>query len=120
MVICSFASLFLFVNLPDAFIAIILSFILVSVGVALPLWMLINTSYKIEDRMLIIKNGPLTWRVKLDSIKSVMPTRDSASSPALSMDRIRIKYGQYRSIMVSPEDKDNFLSEIKEGATRVA
>jgi hypothetical protein len=44
----------------------------------------------------------------------VVPTRNPLSSPALSLDRLRIEYGQGRAIMISPADKGPFLRALEE------
>jgi hypothetical protein len=35
------------------------------------------------------------------------------TSPAFSLDRLRIEYGRGRWIMISPRDKDGFLRELE-------
>ena len=51
---------------------------------------------------------------------NIRPTRNPLSSPALSLDRLRIDYGSGRSIMVSPEDKDKFIGDIEDARRSVA
>jgi hypothetical protein len=46
-------------------------------------------------------------------IRTVTPTRNPLSSPALSLDRLRIDYGRGRRIMVSPRDPGAFLRELR-------
>jgi hypothetical protein len=119
-VICSFTSFLLVVNIPNLFVSIIVSAVTAAIGIVFPLWTLINTSYQIKEGLLIIKSGPLQWIVPLDSIQSITPTRDAASSPALSLDRIRITYGHSRSVLVSPEEQEDFLLEIKQHTKIIA
>jgi hypothetical protein len=69
------------------------------------------TYYSVEGRVLKVVCGPFRWRVPLDEITSVEPTRNPLSSPALSLDRLRIEYGG-RTILVSPADKAGFLRAI--------
>jgi hypothetical protein len=73
--------------------------------------MLIGTHYTVDGNTLRIACGPFRWRVPVDAIESVEPTRNPLSSPALSLDRLRIQYGK-RRIMVSPADKAGFLKAI--------
>jgi hypothetical protein len=50
--------------------------------------------------------------IRLDEIESIVPTHDPRSSPALSLDRLRINYrrrGKLRAILISPADKEGFL-----------
>ena len=80
--------------------------------VGLMLWLLTGTHYTVDRGELKIVSGPFRWKVSLDQIGSVEATRSLFSSPALSLDRIRIRYGKRRSIMISPADKAGFLKAI--------
>jgi len=74
--------------------------------------LLLRTHYDVDARTLRIVSGPFRWTVPLDQISSVEATRNPLSSPALSLDRLRIRYGGRRRIMVSPADKPGFLRAI--------
>ncbi len=87
--------------------------ILVGVAVVgLMIWLTVATYYIVNRGTLTIVAGPFRWKVPLDEISSVEPTRSPLSSPALSLDRLRIHYGKKRRIMVSPADKEGFLRAI--------
>lgn len=87
--------------------------ILVGVAVVgLMIWLTVATYYIVNRGTLTIVAGPFRWKVPLDEISSVEPTRSPLSSPALSLDRLRIRYGKNRRIMVSPADKEEFLRAI--------
>jgi len=73
--------------------------------------MLLRTHYTVDGGTLRIACGPFRWKVPIDAIEAVEPTRSPLSSPALSLDRLRIRYGK-RRIMVSPADKAGFLKAI--------
>lgn len=73
--------------------------------------MLVGTHYTVSGNTLRVACGPFRWKVPLDAIQSVEATRNPLSSPALSLDRLRIHYGR-RRIMVSPSDKAGFLKAI--------
>ena len=73
--------------------------------------MLIGTHYTVEGDTLRIACGPFRKKVPIDAIESVEPTRNPLSSPALSLDRLLIRYGS-RRIMVSPADKAGFLKAV--------
>ncbi len=81
--------------------------------VGLPVWLLCSTEYRIRSSELQVRSGPFSWRVPLREIRKVTPTRNPLSSPALSLDRLRIEYGQSRSIMISPADKEAFVTELR-------
>lgn len=82
------------------------------VGAGLPLWMLFSTQYRVEGSVLHIQSGPLRWKIATSSIRSVKRTRSALSSPALSLDRLRIEYDGGKSIMISPRDREGFLKAI--------
>lgn len=73
--------------------------------------MLIGTHYTVDGNTLRIACGPFRQKVPIDAIESVEPTRNPLSSPALSLDRLLIRYGR-RRVMVSPADKAGFLKAI--------
>ena len=88
-------------------------------GVALVIWIVLNTHYTLEGRELIVRSGPFRWRIDVADIKSIAPVRgigmrirSSRSSPALSMDRLEIVYGADKRLMISPADQDTFLKDI--------
>ena len=87
--------------------------ILASIAVAgLIIWIMLGTWYFVDREVLKVVCGPIRWRIPLDEITSVERTRSPLSSPALSLDRLLIRYGKRRRIMVSPDDKDGFLAAI--------
>lgn len=87
--------------------------ILLVIGVTgLLVWLLFGTYYTVERGYLRIASGPFRWRVPLADITSVKATRNPLSSPALSLDRIMIRYGKRGRVMVSPADRAGFLKAI--------
>lgn len=87
--------------------------LIVSLAMALPIWLLAATDYVLEADELRIRSGPFRWRIRLEEIQSVQPSRNPLSSPALSLDRLRITYGPGKYILISPEDKTGFLRELE-------
>ena len=80
---------------------------------SLMLWVLYGTGYTITPDRLLIRCGPFTFPVTLHGIESITPTRSPWSSPACSLDRLKIVYGlSQQSVMISPKDKAAFLSAI--------
>jgi hypothetical protein len=77
-----------------------------------------RTWYEIDSRELRIVSGPFHWTIARDSIRSVEESRNPLSSPALSLDRLRIRYGDKRWILVSPEDKRGFRKALGEASGR--
>ena len=75
-------------------------------------WIYFTTSYTVTPAALLVKSGPFSWIVPLREISSIEPTHNPASSPALSLDRLRVSYAD-RELMISPADKAGFMAAIK-------
>jgi hypothetical protein len=61
----------------------------------------------------------MRWRVPLSSIEEVRPSRNPASAPTWSLDRLRVGYvkrGEQRALYVSPEDKAAFMRDLADAA----
>ena len=85
---------------------------MLAVGIGLPLWFFYSTQYLVEDEVLKIQSGPFKWTIPITSISQVVETTNPRSSPALSLRRLEITYGESKIIMVSPKDHDGFLEAI--------
>lgn len=86
-------------------------------------WMLFGTEYRIDAHALYAKCGPFGWRIPLRNIQhvdsdpgivsNILVVAQSCSSCAmLSFDRVRIDYGDGRSLNISPADKRRFLADL--------
>ena len=93
--------------------------LIVVVGCVLPVWLLVATNYVLTATTLDIRSGPFKWQVSIAEVTNVSPTRNPVSSPALSLDRIRIDYGDRRSILISPQEKDRFVRELEQRRSRL-
>ena len=71
-----------------------------------------STYYVVDGGTLLIRSSGITWRVPIAEIQSITPTRSALSSPALSLDRLRIDYGN-KQILVSPEEKERFIAALR-------
>ncbi len=97
--------------------------ILLAIGplsLGLMLWTILGTDYTIDDSNLRVRGGPFRWTIRLQDIRAVTPTRNPASSPALSLDRLRIDYGQDRFLLVSPKDREAFVRDLERRRSRMA
>ena len=81
-------------------------------ALGLPLWLLFSTRYTVSETTLQIRSGPMSWTIDRNEIHSITPTRSALSSPALSLDRLEIRYGDTGMVMVSPKDKEGFLAAL--------
>jgi membrane protein YdbS with pleckstrin-like domain len=87
--------------------------LLFNVLLIMPLW--IDTHYVLDDRELRVRCRPLiNERIPYASIKTVQETRSPLASAALSLDRIEITYGMSGRIMISPQNKQEFLRQLKQ------
>jgi hypothetical protein len=77
-------------------------------------WIWFGTGYEISDGELKIRSGPFRQRIPIQEIREIKKTRNPLSSPACSLDRMEIKYGQSKRVMISPADKENFIKTIIE------
>lgn len=79
-------------------------------------------SYEITSTELIIRCAVFRFSVPVDEIQEIFPTHNPLSSPALSLDRLRINYlrnGKKKFVMISPQDKTAFLNELVEVAEQL-
>lgn len=70
--------------------------------------------YGLTETHLVVRHGLVRQRVAFADITSVTPTRSPLSSPALSLDRLRITFGtgHFKCVLISPADKKQFLVEL--------
>jgi hypothetical protein len=84
------------------------------VGAAFPLWILLSTKYTVSQGHVLVQSGPFRWRIPALGITRITPTRSPLSSPALSLDRLRIEYdSDKKSLLVSPAEPEEFIRAIQ-------
>ncbi|MCU7696081.1 PH domain-containing protein [Acinetobacter sp. AYS6] len=80
------------------------------------IWLpIFNTYYVVDQNKLIIKSMVFRWKINIDDITKIEETHNPLSSPALSLDRLKIYYfknGSVNSVMISPKDKEGFFQAI--------
>lgn len=87
--------------------------IVIALFAALPL----KTKYILEDNFLKIESpGSKKVTIRYSDIRSVAESTLNWSSPALSLDRIDIRYGDDR-ILISPKGKKEFMDELEKRIT---
>ena len=79
---------------------------------ALSAWIALSTRYTLDESFLTVRCGPFCWRIPLQDIHRITPSRNPISSPALSLDRLRIEYGEARSLLISPRHSERFIREL--------
>jgi hypothetical protein len=70
--------------------------------------------YGLGDTHLLVRFGLCRRRIALMDISEVHPTRNPLSSPALSLDRLRVQFGRgwSKAVMISPADRNRFLDDL--------
>jgi len=72
-----------------------------------------TTRYIITENQLIIKS---TWivneKIDISKITKIEKSNSVLSSPALSLDRIRIRYNKFDEVLISPKEKKEFINEV--------
>lgn len=74
--------------------------------------------YGLNNTHLIVRFGICRQRIPLVDILEVHPTHNPLSSPALSLDRLHVRFGQgfFKAVMISPADRTQFLDDLGEMA----
>ena len=72
-----------------------------------------NTRYKIENNTLHISYGFIKKAIAIQDIKSIRKTTNPFVAPSLSIHRIEINYGTYKTIQISPKDIPAFVGELQ-------
>ncbi|CAH0347422.1 PH domain-containing protein [Bacillus sp. CECT 9360] len=93
-------------NLADVIIPVL--------AAALVAWLWFTTYYEIKGETLYVSSGPIKKMIHIKTIHSIRRTYNPISSPALSLDRIEIKYNMDDTVIISPKDKEQFTSALKE------
>lgn len=83
--------------------------LMVGTVITLFMWMWFGTGYRLEDGKIHVRCGPFHMKVKIDEIKKIQRTRNPFTAPTLSVDRLDIMYGFYKTIQISPENEEEFL-----------
>ena len=72
-----------------------------------------TTQYIINENQLIVKS---TWivnqRIDISKITKIEKSNSILSSPALSLDRLLVRYNKYDEILISPKEKIEFIDEL--------
>jgi hypothetical protein len=74
--------------------------------------------YGLDDNHLLVRFGVCRQRIPLSAITEVCPTHNPLSSPALSLDRLRVQFGPgvFKAVMISPADRTRFLDDLAQKA----
>lgn len=103
------------------FSKLIIGAIALALLAAFIIYLCIDTMYQVtDDKKLRIKSGFFYSReIYIKSIKKVQPTKNHRASPALSSDRLEIRYNRYGRVTISPYRQSEFIKELKEVNPRI-
>ena len=82
-------------------------------------WVVFSTYYAMADDRLVVHSGPFCWRIPYRDITTVLESTSLRSGPALSLDRLAVTFGRGRVMMISPQDKVGFMTELRLRAPHV-
>jgi Bacterial PH domain len=75
------------------------------------------------EPILLVRSGLIRYRIPLAQISEVRPSAETSSSPAWSLDRLKVvcltRSGFHRSLLISPRDRDGFLDELARHANNL-
>lgn len=75
--------------------------------------MLQKTEYFISETELKIQSGFLVnEKIAISNIRKIEKTKSILSAPALSMDRIMVRYNKFDEIVISPKEKQEFITHL--------
>ncbi|MES5953911.1 PH domain-containing protein [Bacillus fungorum] len=77
------------------------------------MWSWFSTKYIVEEETIIIRSGFVKKRIFIRDIKQISNTKNPIAAHALSFDRLEIVYGAHQTEIISPKDKEQFISHVK-------
>jgi hypothetical protein len=79
--------------------------------ITIPLmWLWFRTGYMVKDGKLRVIFGPFRKTIMISELKKVAKSSNPLAAPALSVDRLKIDYGNYNGILISPKNEQEFIN----------
>lgn len=77
--------------------------------------MILNTNYTIRgDGSLKVRCGFfVNILIDINLIRKIEATKSVLSSPALSLDRLEVFYNKFDSVIISPQNKEEFIAQLQ-------
>lgn len=76
-------------------------------------FMIHKTEYSISENSLNIKSGFLVnKKIDVKSIRRIESSKSMITAPALSRDRILLRYNKFDDILISPKEKEQFVKHL--------
>ncbi|MED0901427.1 hypothetical protein CN327_26405 [Bacillus cereus] len=76
-------------------------------------WSWFSTKYIVGEEEITIRSGLVKKRIFIRDIKQISNTKNPIAAHALSFDRIEIVYDLYKTEIISPKDKEQFIQLVK-------
>lgn len=95
-------------NVPTSALFVVCGFVF------LLMWIWFGTGYKVEDGKIKIYYGPIRIKVKISEIQKIEKVKSPFTAPALSITRLDIMYGDYKTIQISPEREEELVKLLLE------
>lgn len=90
--------------------------ILFGLIIALFVWMLLDTNYKIKENVLLYCSGPIRGKIDIHKINRVEHVKTwyvtSLLKPALGSHGLTVTYNKFDDIYISPRNKAAFIAEL--------
>ena len=72
-----------------------------------------TTQYIINYNALIVKSfWIINCKIEISKITTIEKSKSIISSPALSLDRLRIRYNKYDEVLISPKERIEFIDDL--------
>lgn len=77
------------------------------------IWSWFSTKYIVGEETITIRSGFVKKRILIRDIKQISNTKNPIAAYALSLDRLEIVYDTNQTEIISPKDKQQFISQVK-------
>ncbi|MEF7657695.1 MULTISPECIES: PH domain-containing protein [Bacillus cereus group] len=77
------------------------------------MWSWFSTKYIVGEETITIRSGFVNKSILIRDIKQISNTKNPIAAYALSFDRLEIVYGAHQTEIISPKDKEQFISHVK-------
>lgn len=82
-------------------------------AIAFEAYIYTSTHYTISGDTLTVKSILLCEKININDITKISHTRTWLSAPALSLNRIELRYNRGHTIVISPRNESSFISQLR-------
>ncbi|MBC8032644.1 MAG: PH domain-containing protein [Chitinophagaceae bacterium] len=93
-----------------------IGFIFVAIAVSFIASVFLKTYYQLTDNNLLIVTCGFFYKITIPimNIETIRPTRNPISSPALSLDRLELRYENGNRVLLSPANRPDFIASLQQ------